>query len=54
MRIMEKTTDKMVSVIKSHDLPSQFGIVFDGWIDDSSNHYVALYAVFRMLIQRLT
>jgi hypothetical protein len=45
MKTMELVNVELVKVI-TKSLPDNFGLVFDGWTDESSNHYVALFAVY--------
>jgi hypothetical protein len=41
---MLKIQDALMLKIKNEILPSQFGLMFDGWTD-SNIHYIAIYAV---------
>ena len=44
-KYMATLVDNVVDKIKA-DLPDKFGIVFDGWSDGTSTHFVAIFAAY--------
>ncbi len=45
MKYLRLTTKEVENKL-AKELPDKIGIVLDGWSDDSSNHYVALFATY--------
>ena len=44
-----KYIDKMVASVKAiikENLPEKFGLVFDGWLDQTSTHYFGIHAAY--------
>ena len=48
VKYLEHTAAAVTNVLKEQ-LPRNFGILFDGWSDGYTSHYVAVYAVYYLL-----